>query len=115
MFQWGAPVTGREQIGLGVFMNALEYYGKLKVERAIEDYRVYLTTNGNLHEQQGSLVVEGSAAQIGSLLVREDYLMMLTKAAHVVHNLTVMEADSGDAIPRRVERLQMARKELGIL
>lgn len=111
---WGANVDGREQMGLGVFMNAIQYFTERKQKGDIEDLRIFIANEGSLGEVAGHMVVEGSEDQIVALTLRDDYRMLLTKAAHVVHGLRTGSYATGDAVMGRIEQLQMARKELGI-
>jgi len=39
---WGSPVRGREEKGLEVFAEAMEYWRGLQVENAIESFEVGL-------------------------------------------------------------------------
>jgi len=114
VLQWGQPFAGREEMSLGVFMAAIEYYTKLKASKDIENFSIYINQGGNLSQQQGSMIVEGTPDQIMALVQREDYKTLVTKAAHVVPDLMVTMADTGNMVMQRIEKLQMARKELGI-
>jgi hypothetical protein len=115
LIQWGAPHVGREEMGLGVFMKATEYYNTLQTEKKIEDFSIFLSNFGNLDANQGQMVIQGSVDQINALQQREDYQALLTKAAHVVSNLNVQQADTGARVMQRIEQLQVVRKELGII
>jgi hypothetical protein len=111
---WGANVAGREAMGLGVFMGAVQYFTERKAAGEIEDLRIYLAAQGNLSEVAGHMIVEGSAAQIAALTEREDYRTLIVKAVHIVHNFNSTTYHTGDEIMKRIEMLQAARKELGI-
>jgi glutamate dehydrogenase/leucine dehydrogenase len=111
---WGSTVAGREQMGLGVFMAALEHYNGLKAKGGLEDVRVYISRQGNVGAVAGMMTLDGTSEQIASLLDSDTNLDLLTKASHVVNDLTVVQADAGDAIPQRIAHLQSMRKQLGI-
>jgi hypothetical protein len=111
---WGANVVGREQMGLGVFMSAVQYFTERKQKGEIEELRIFIATDGSVSENSGHMIVEGSEAQLAALTAREDYRKLLLKAAHVVHGLRTSSFVTGDAVMNRVELLQVARKELGI-
>ena len=112
--RWGQPFPGREQMGLGIFMEAIQFYQKLQGQKEIESFSVFLMENGGLFEQQGTVVVEGSREQIQKLQQREDFQRILLKATHVVNDLVVTTAYTGEAVMQRIELLQSVRKELGI-
>jgi len=114
IFSWGASVSGREAMGLGVFSFALQYFGDLKQKGQIEDLRVYLTDSGDVGVNAGHMIVEGSTAQINAVKERADYQVLVVKAAHVVTEFRITMSSTGDQVPRKIEQLQTARKELGI-
>ena len=114
VIQWGAPHVGRENMGLGVFMKATEFYNTLQSEKKIEDFSIFLNSAGNLDANQGQMIIQGSVDQINALQQREDFKNLLTKASHVVSNLNVQHADTGARVMQRIEQLQVVRKELGI-
>src|SRR4051812_9447735 len=111
---WGANIAGREQVGLGVFMGAIQYFTERKHRGDIDDLRVYVANDGDLANTGGHMVVEGTAAQLAALTERDDYQQLILKAAHVVHGLRTSSFTTGDAILKRVEMLQGVRKELGL-
>ena len=111
---WGANISGREQLGLAVFMGAIQFFTACKQKGEIEELRVYIADAGELGATAGHMVVEGSAAQLAALVERDDYRMVIVKAAHVVHGLRTSPFTTGDAEMKRIEMLQVARKELGL-
>jgi hypothetical protein len=111
---WGANVAGREEMGLAVFMGAVQYFSERKQLGEIAELRIYVADQGNLSAASGHMIVEGTAAQIAALTARDDYRKIIIKAAHVVHDLHTATAATGDEVMRRIEMLQVARKELGI-
>ena len=114
VFSWGSAVSGREAMGLGVFSSALQYFGDLKQKGQIEDLRAYITDSGDVGVNAGHLIVEGSTAQINAVRDRADYQVLVVKAAHVVNNFRITLSATGDQVPKKIEQLQAARKELGI-
>lgn len=112
--RWGQSFPGREEIGLGVFMNAVQFFTNQKDKKNVENFSVYVANEGNITEQQGAMIIEGSFDQVNKLRNTEEYQTLLTKAAHVVPNLVVTSADTGPRVMQRIEKLQVIRKELGI-
>ena len=114
MFSWGAAVVGREAMGLGVFSSALQYFNDLKQKGQIEDIRAYISDSGDIGVNAGFMAVEGSTAQIAAMTERSDYQVLVVKAAHVVTNMRVTPTATGELVMKKIEQLQIARKELGI-
>lgn len=111
---WGSNIASREAIGLAVFTSAIQYFQELKQKSEIEDVRIYLSDSGDVGVNAGHMVVEGSTAQLTAVQARRDYQLLVTKAAHVVHNLRITPSSTGELVMHKIEQLQTARKELGI-
>jgi hypothetical protein len=111
---WGANVAGREQMGMGVFMQAIQFFTACKQKGEIDELRIYISNDGDISATAGHMVVEGSAAQLTALAARDEYRAVIIKAAHVVHGFRTSQFATGDAVMARVEQLQTVRKELGI-
>jgi hypothetical protein len=111
---WGANVAGREQMGLGLFMAAVQFFTERKQNGEIEDLRIYLGEQGSLSDTAGHMIVEGSEEQIVALQRNDEYRKIITKAVHVVHGFRTTTYATGEAVMQRIEMLQVARKELGI-
>ena len=112
--RWGTGIPGRETMGLGVFMGSMQFWGQLKAAGDIEDFRVYSFEQGDVSHASGMVCLEGSSEQINAVLDRDDYKMLMVKAGHIVSDMHVVKAETGAAVMKGVERLQSARKELGI-
>jgi len=111
---WGRNISGREQMGMGIFMSALEHYNKVKASGGLTDVRVYLCQEGNLGQFAGMITLEGSDQQVRAVLASDAHHDLLIKAGHVVADLNVVQAFSGAAVPQRIEQVQKIRKQLGI-
>jgi hypothetical protein len=114
VMNWGQVIPNRESMGLEVFNQALGFYGKLKEKGEIENFSVYLNTQGSLTEQIGTMIVEGTPEQITNLQGNENYRKLIMKAEHVVSSMSVCHADSGNLVGKRIEELLAVRKDLGI-
>jgi hypothetical protein len=115
LISWGSSYPNREEMGLGVFMNAIKFYETLKGKNEIEHFDVNLANDGNVSQLQGFMTLRGTQAQLDTLRDNDEYKNLLTKAAHVVQNLNVTNFDTGSRIMQRIETLQGLRKELGII
>ncbi len=114
LVQWGIPYPGREPISMGVFMSAVKLYSDLEEAGKIANMNVYLNREGCFARHTGTMVVEGTAAQIDALLASEDHQRLMTQGSHVATNFTVQRADTGPAVLRRVDQMNAVRDELGI-
>lgn len=114
LITWGSIVTGREEMSLAVFQEALVYWEGQKKSGKIEDLKVALARNGNFGQLGGYILAEGAAGSLNAITDSEEYLTLLLKAGHAVTNLTVTNFQTGSAIPVAIERVQNVRKKLGI-
>ena len=112
---WGIPVPGRETKGLELFQEVVGFWIKQKAAGVIEDFRVGLATQGNYDALSGYLVVEGSKKAISEALESAEFRSQITRALHIVQNLSTVRCDTGTAIPGRIEEIVTARKQLGII
>jgi hypothetical protein len=109
---WGAPVRGREQKGLEVFNEALQFNAKLREEGRIESFEVVLLGphGGDLY---GYILTRGSLQQIDELRNSDDFLAINTRAGLIVERLGVVDAALGEGLGRVVGAYQQAVTELG--
>ena len=77
---WGANVSGREEQGLAVFNEAIQYWGGLEEDGKIESFEVVLLTphGGDL---EGFALLRGSREQVSALLMDEEFERMNTRAS----------------------------------
>ena len=114
MISWGTAIPGREDMGMGVFMESIQFWGGLKSNGDIEDFRIYNFASGGLSNASGMVSIEGTPEQINALAAREDYKTLIIKATHIVSDMSIALAETGDTVMKSVERLQSVRKSLGI-
>ena len=109
---WGAPVRGRELAGLGVFQEAIAYWGDQQGAGAIESFDVVILEphGGDL---AGFFLVRGSAEQIAAIRATEEYMRLITRAGMVVEGVGSVGAFLGDGLGPAVERYQSAASEFG--
>jgi hypothetical protein len=112
--KWGQPFPGREQKSLEVFMGGIEYWTRLKAEKKIEDFRIYLATSGNTENYGGHVTLEGELDQLRALMDTDEHQSLLLKARHLVTNVEDVVCSTGGDIPARVQQVQKVRKDLGI-
>jgi hypothetical protein len=97
LFQcWGAPVHGREQHGLEVFNEALQYYGELQASGRIESFDVCLMEpNGFL---DGYIAVKGSHEQLDAIREDVQFRRITTEAGLIVDELRHIDGFTGAGI-----------------
>lgn len=108
---WGAPVRGREQQALQVFNEAVQFWGQLQEEGAIESFEVVLLEphGGDL---AGFALLRGSRDQIAAVRAREDVQRLNTRAALIVERFGFVDAATGEGIGEQMGIYQEAIQEL---
>ena len=109
---WGDPVRGREQPGLKVLGEGLEYYARLEQEGRIEGFEtVFLEPHGG--DLSGFILLRGSEEQMDAVQRDDEFQRITVRATMIVESLGVVRAALGDGIGRQVELFQEAIGELG--
>jgi hypothetical protein len=108
---WGAPVYGREEKGLGVFGESIEYYGRLQQEGRIESFEVGLLDphGGDL---DGFVLIRGTREQMAALRGDEDFRRLVIRGSLIVQSLGVVDVVLGDAIGRDMDVYREAASEM---
>lgn len=114
IYTWGGAIAGREAKGVGVFQEALGYWGAKQQAGEVSDVKVGVSQTGNVEVLGGYLLVEGDRAKLEEIAASEEYQQLNIKASHIVHNFTITHCDAGDAIPNAIERLIKVRADLEI-
>ena len=98
---WGANVSGREERGLEVFNEAIQYWGGLEGNGKIESFEVVLLTpHGG--ELEGVALRRGRREQVSALQMDEEFERMNTRASLIVQNLGIVPAVLGDGLGRSI-------------
>jgi hypothetical protein len=109
---WGEPVRGREQSGLQVFNEGLEFYARLQQEGRIESVEtVLLEPHGG--DLSGFILLRGSAEQMDAVLRDEEFERLTARASMIVQSLGVVRAAVGEGLGRQIQLYQEAVGELG--
>jgi hypothetical protein len=108
---WGAPVYGREEKGLGVFAESIEYYGKLEGEGRIESFEAALLDphGGDL---EGFVIIRGTRQQMADLRGDAEFRRLVTRASLIVQSLGMVDAILGEELGREIGVYQEAAQEL---
>ena len=109
---WGAPVRGRETAGLGVFNEAIQWWGERQGAGEIESFEVVLLQphGGDL---AGFILVRGTEDQIAAARASDDFASLHVRANMVVEGLGIVNAFLGDGLGQAIERYQAAASEFG--
>jgi hypothetical protein len=98
---WGANVAGREERGLEVFNEAIQFWAQLESDGRIESFEVVLLApHGG--ELEGFALLRGTRDQVGALVMDEDFERMNTRAALIVQDLGIVPAVLGDGLGRAI-------------
>ena len=114
VIQWGSNIAGRENIGLELFLGVTQYYDGLVKDDKLGSSQVVLFENGSFNDKAGMMILTGSDDQINAIIESDKHRENVTKAMHVVHNVQLASASTGEAVPTRVQDLVKWRKELGL-
>jgi hypothetical protein len=108
---WGPNVVGREEKGLAVFNEAIQYWGGLQEGGKIESFEVVLLTphGGDL---DGFALLRGSRDQVSTLLMDEEFERQITRATFIVQNVGVVPAALGEGLGRGIDIYQKQFGEL---
>jgi hypothetical protein len=108
---WGANVPGREEKGLTVFNESIQYWGGLQESGKIESFEVVLLTpHGG--ELEGFALLRGSRDQVGALLMEDEFERQTTRASFIVQNVGVVPAVLGEGMGRSIDVYQKQFGEL---
>ena len=109
---WGAPVRGRETVGLGVFQESIAYWGSQQESGGIESFEVVvLEPHGG--DLAGFFLIRGSQDQLDALRRADDYRRLITRATMIVEGVGVVGAFLDDGLGPAIERYSSAAAEFG--
>jgi hypothetical protein len=109
---WGAPVYGREEKGLGVFAESIEYYGTLQGEGRIESFEaVLLDPHGG--DLEGFVLIRGTRQQMADLRGDDEFRRLVTRASLIIQSLGLVDAILGEQLGAELGVYQEAAQELG--
>ena len=111
LISWGAPIAGREERSVGVFNDALGYYGRMQQEGRIERFDVALF--GAHAALNGYMQLHGSHAQLDAIEEDDEFRDIVTAAALVVSDLDVVEGVTDAGIAVEMERYQAQTARVG--
>ena len=109
---WGAPVRGRETVGLGVFNEAIQYWSAKQEAGAIESFEtVLLQPHGG--DLAGFFLIRGMQDQIAAARAEEDFQRLHTRANMIVEGLGIVNAILGDGLGDAIGIYSAAASEFG--
>jgi hypothetical protein len=108
---WGDPVYGREEKGLGVFNESMEYYGKLQQDGRIESFEVGLLDphGGDL---AGFVILRGSRENLAAIRGDEEFRRLLTRASLIIQSLGVVDTIFGNEVAKELDVYRSAAADL---
>jgi hypothetical protein len=112
--RWGTPIVGRESKSVEVFKEGLAYWSGLEKEGQIAGHREYFTTNGDREHFRGFALIEGTVAQLRSMLDSKECQSLLLKVTSVVTQVEIVHCVTGAEVPKLLEAAATVRKQLGI-
>jgi hypothetical protein len=108
---WGQIVRGREQLGLQIFGEAVDYYSKLQADGQIERYNAYLLEphGGDL---AGFFMLHGERSALDTVRASPEFQRLMVRAGSVIDNLGVVSAYTDDALGQQMARFGEMAQEL---
>jgi hypothetical protein len=108
---WGSAVYGREEKGIQVFNEAIEYFGGLQQAGEIEGFEtVFLEPHGG--DLGGFFLLRGEREKLARIRVSDELNRLVTRAGQIVQSFGVVGAQLGDAIQAQVGTYMEAVREL---
>jgi hypothetical protein len=102
---WGAAVRGREEVGLKVFDEAIQFLVGLREAGEIESFEpVFLEPHGG--DLSGFILVRGDREALARVRTSDEMNRLNLRADQVVESYGVVGGLLGDSIPGQVELYQ---------
>jgi hypothetical protein len=108
---WGSAVYGREEKGIQVFNEAVDYFTGLQQAGQIEGFEtVFLEPHGG--DLSGFFLVRGGREELARIRVSEELNRLTIRASQIAQSFGVVGAQLGDAIQAQVGAYLEAVNEL---
>ena len=109
---WGAPVRGRETVGLDVFNEAIQFWSSHQQAGTIESFEtVLLQPHGG--DLAGFFLIRGTQEQIATARASEDFQRLHTRANMIVEGLGIVSATLGEGLGDAIGMYAAAAGEFG--
>ncbi len=83
LIRWDRSLPGREQQGLSLFGNALEYYGTLQSQGTIESFEPVLLSPGS-GDLNGFILIRGSADKLAALKRDDTFVERMISGQYLI-------------------------------
>jgi hypothetical protein len=94
---WGAAIPGREQKGLQVFGEAMQFMTRMQQQGVIESFEpVALEPHGG--DLTGFVLVRGDMERLSRLRVEQEFIDLTTRAQLIVTNFGVVLGFIGERL-----------------
>ena len=108
---WGEGIPGREQKGLQVFNEALQYYTRLQQQGEIDGFEPFrLEPHGG--DLLGFILLRGDREKLDRLRSNEEFVRLTLRAQLIVQRVGVVGAYTGDELNRMMSDYQQQLAEL---
>lgn len=113
LIAWGAPIVGRETMGLEVFREAKDFNETLRKKNEITGFEtVLLSYIPGI--PRGFFLLRGEPTKLAAIVAREEFVQLTTKASLVCEDVTVVPAYVGDAAAKMIETYRTALNTLAL-
>lgn len=103
VIRWSRVLPGREQQGLSLFGQALEYYGTLQSEGRIESFEPVLLNPGST-DLRGFILIRGSADKLDELKRDDQFVDMMIRAEYLIDDFGVIDGYLEDNLQSRMAK-----------
>lgn len=110
---WGDVADGREKRAIEIFYESMKYWERLQQEGRIERFDVAVLTP-NDRDLRGFVLLRGTAEQIDSLGLDEEFQRLVSRVQVVVDRLGLVDAFVDEGLSRTMRQYEVGRiGELG--
>jgi len=107
---WGAPVHGRENKSIEVFLETLAFYSRNAEAGVISEPEVFLAEDGS----GGMIVLKGRSDAMREMEESEEARRLLAKAQAIVNDLKAHWYLTGDEVQTEISVFAQTVAELGL-
>lgn len=108
---WGQGIAGREQKGLQVFNEAIQYYTRLQQQGEIDGFEPFLLEphGGDL---LGFFLLRGDRENLSRLRTSQEFIRLTTRAQLIVQDVGVVTAYTGEELNTLISDYQQQLADL---
>lgn len=115
MVSFGAVVPGRERLASENFVEVSQYFGKLRADGRISDFRLYFFADGQFAETNGFWILQGRRRDLDAIRTDEEFIRLFARGTASNQNVRIENLWAGATAGRIANVYREARREIGLL